>query len=111
MRNNCLAKLGSFRKRDDATQSTKAASVVEHHGHITGYTTGIAFFGHSVAETNRDLMALIGAESEFGRPGFLLPTQNHEVFEWCLEAELKLVFQRHGLASVAAMQRAGRYRG
>ena len=71
----------------------KAASVIEHLGRITGYTTGIAFFGHSVAETNYDLMALIGAAPEFGGPGFMLPTRNHEVFKWCLEAELKLVFQ------------------
>ena len=71
----------------------KAASVVEHLGRITGYTTATAFFGHSVAETNRDLMALIGAAPEFGGPGFLLPTRNHEVFNWCLEAGLKLVFQ------------------
>ena len=70
-----------------------AASVVEHLGRITGYTTGIAFFGHSVAETNRDLMALIGAAPEFGGPGFLLPTRNHEVFSYCLGAGLKLVFQ------------------
>ena len=71
----------------------KRASVVEHLGRITGYTTGIAFFGHSVAATNRDLMALIGAAREFGGPGFLLPTRNHEVFKWSLEAGLKLVFQ------------------
>ena len=71
----------------------KAASVIEHFGRITGYTTGIAFFGHSVAETNYDLMALIGAAPEFGGPGFMLPTRNHEVFKWCLEAGLKLVFQ------------------
>ena len=37
------------------------ASVVEHLGRITGYTTGIAFFGHNVAETKQDLLALIGA--------------------------------------------------
>jgi predicted N-acetyltransferase YhbS len=71
----------------------QGASVVEHLGRITGYTTGIAFFGHSVAETNRDLIALIGAAPEFGGPGFLLPTRNHEVFKLCLEARLKLVFQ------------------
>jgi predicted N-acetyltransferase YhbS len=69
------------------------ASVVEHLGRITGYTTGVAFFGHSVAETNRDLMALIGAAPDFGGPGLLLPTRNHEVLCWCLEAGLKLVFQ------------------
>jgi predicted N-acetyltransferase YhbS len=71
----------------------KAASVVEHLGRITGYTTGIAFFAHTVAETNQDLMALIGAAPEFAGPGFLLPTRNHEVFTWCLRAGLKLVFQ------------------
>lgn len=77
--------------RDAIEQNT--ASVVEHLGRIAGYTTGIAFFGHSVAQTNRDLMALIGAAPEFGGPGFLLPTRNHEVFSYCLEAGLKLVFQ------------------
>ncbi len=71
----------------------KTASVVEHLGRIAGYTTGIAFFAHSVAETNQGLMALIGAASEFAGPGFLVPTRNHEVFAWCLEAGLKLVFQ------------------
>jgi predicted N-acetyltransferase YhbS len=71
----------------------KAASVVEQRGRVTGYTTGIALFGHSVAETNQDLLALIGAAPEFGGPGFLLPTRNHEVFKWCLEAGLKLVSQ------------------
>jgi predicted N-acetyltransferase YhbS len=71
----------------------KTASVVEHLGRITGYTTGIAFFAHSVAETNHGLMALIGAAREFGGPGFLLPTRNHEVFDWCLKAGLKLVYQ------------------
>jgi predicted N-acetyltransferase YhbS len=71
----------------------KTASVVEHVGRITGYTTGIAFFAHSVAETNQGLIALIGATPEFGGPGFLLPTRNHEVFTWCLKAGLKLVYQ------------------
>jgi hypothetical protein len=85
----------------------KAASVIEHLGRITGYTIGIAFFGHSVAETNYDLMALIGAAPEFGGPGFMLPTRNHEVFKWCLEAELKLVFQMT-LMTIGPLQRAPR---
>lgn len=71
----------------------KTASVVEHLGRITGYTTAIAFFGHTVAETNRDLIALVGAATEFGGPGFLLPTRNHEAFSYFLEAGLQLVFQ------------------
>jgi predicted N-acetyltransferase YhbS len=68
-----------------------AASVVERHGRITGYTTGIAFFGHSVAETNDDLKALIGAAEMFGGPGFLVPMRNTELLRWCLAHKLRVV--------------------
>jgi len=68
-----------------------AAMVVEHQGRITGYTTGIAFFAHTVCRTNGDLQALIGAATGFGGPGFLLPTRNHEVFAWCLANGLRVV--------------------
>jgi GNAT superfamily N-acetyltransferase len=71
----------------------KTASVVDYAGRITGYTTGIAFMSHTVAETNTGLMALIGAAPEYGGPGFLLPTRNHEVFTWCLKGGLRLVYQ------------------
>jgi predicted N-acetyltransferase YhbS len=77
--------------RDAIEQNT--ASVVEHLGRITGYTTGIGAFAHTVGQTNADLMALIGAATEFGGPGFLLPTRNHEVFAWCLNSGLKLGYQ------------------
>jgi predicted N-acetyltransferase YhbS len=71
----------------------KTAQVVEHAGRITGYTTGISFVAHTVAESNTGLMALIGAATAFGSPGFLLPTRNHEVFTWCLKGGLRLVYQ------------------
>ena len=70
-----------------------SASVVEHSDEITGYATSIGFLAHAVAKTNQDLKALIGAATEFPGPGFLLPTRNHEVFAWCLNRRLKLVFQ------------------
>jgi predicted N-acetyltransferase YhbS len=69
------------------------AMLVEHLGRITAYTTGIGFFGHSVAESNQDLKALIAAAPEFFGAGFLLPTQNYELFNWCLENGLQLVMQ------------------
>jgi predicted N-acetyltransferase YhbS len=69
-----------------------SAMVVEHLGQITGYTTGIAFFAHTVCRTNRDLQALIGAASAFGGPGFLLPTRNYEVFAWCLANGLRVAY-------------------
>lgn len=67
------------------------ATVVERHGRITGYSTGIAFFSHSVAETNDDLKALISAAPEFQGPGFLLPTGNGELLRWCLNQNLRVV--------------------
>jgi GNAT superfamily N-acetyltransferase len=71
----------------------KTATVVEQSGRITGYATDVSFFAHAVAESNRDLQALIGAAPAFGGPGFLLPTRNHEVMEWCLDRGLRLVMQ------------------
>ncbi len=68
-----------------------SATVVEHNGRITAYTTGVGFFGHSVGESNRDLQALIGAAESFPGPGFLLPTRNGELLRWCLNHGLKIV--------------------
>ncbi len=67
------------------------ATVVEHGGRITGYTTEIGFGGHAVAESNEDLKALIGAAPAFGGPGFLLPSRNTELFQWCLANGLRMV--------------------
>ena len=65
--------------------------LVERHGRITGYSTALAFFGHSVAETNIDLQALIAAAETFGGPGILVPTRNAGLFRWCLENGLRVV--------------------
>lgn len=75
--------------RDAVAQGT--AQVVERDGQIAGYTTGVAFFGHSVAETNEALKALIAAAPEFGGPGFLLPARNIEVFDWCTQRGVRIV--------------------
>ncbi len=69
----------------------ETAIVVEHNGCITGYATAVAFFGHAVGETNRELKALIGATKEFLGPGFLLPTRNTDLLYWCLEHGLRIV--------------------
>ncbi len=67
------------------------ATVVEHDDRITGYTTGIGFFGHAVGESNEDVKALIGVAKEFPGPGFMLPTRNSELFRWCLANGLRVV--------------------
>jgi GNAT superfamily N-acetyltransferase len=71
--------------------SQGSANVVEHDGRISGYTTLVGFFGHTVGESNEDLKALIGAAESFPGPGFLLPTRNSEVLRWCLERGLRIV--------------------
>ena len=68
-----------------------SANVVEHDERISGYTTLVGFFGHTVGESNEDLKALIGAAERFLGPGFLLPTRNSEMLRWCLERGLRIV--------------------
>jgi GNAT superfamily N-acetyltransferase len=68
------------------------ARVVERLGRITGYTTKINYFAHSVAETNDDLRALICEAEEYGTPGFLVPLSNNDLFRWCLDHGLRVFF-------------------
>lgn len=75
--------------RDAITQGT--ARVVEHEGRIVGYTSSIAFFGHTVGESNDAVKALIAAANEYPGPGFHVPTRNAELFRWCLEHGLRVV--------------------
>jgi predicted N-acetyltransferase YhbS len=67
------------------------ARVVERGDRITGYTTELAFFGHSIAETNADLQALISSAESFDGPGILVPSRNHVLFRWCLANGLRVV--------------------
>jgi predicted N-acetyltransferase YhbS len=74
-----------------------SAKVVLHDGKITGYTTGLAYFNHSVGLTNDDLKALISSAADeddsYGGPGILIPTRNTALFRWCLDNRLRLVQQ------------------
>jgi len=67
------------------------ATVAEFAGRIVAYSTLLGFFGHSVAESNDGLKALIGAAPMFHGPGFLLPTRNAEMFRWCLAQGLRMI--------------------
>ncbi len=69
------------------------ASVVEHEGRITGYTTGVGFIGHGIGMANDDVKALIASADEFAGPGILIPTGNNELFTWCLDHGLRVVQQ------------------
>jgi len=78
------------------------ALVVERDGKVTGYSTGLSFFDHSVGEGDDDIRALIGAADAFGGPGILVPMRNTALFRFCL---------RHGLrvAQVMTLMTTGRY--
>lgn len=68
-----------------------SALVVEHDNRISGYSTGLAFFGHTVGETNEDIKALIGSASAFAGPGILVPLSNTDLLAWCLANDLRIV--------------------
>ena len=74
-----------------------SAKVVLCNDKITGYTTGLAYFNHSVGFTNDDIMALIGSsltnESSYGGAGILIPSRNTQLLRWCLDNGLKIVQQ------------------
>jgi GNAT superfamily N-acetyltransferase len=67
------------------------ACVVERGGRITGYSSHLAFFGHSTAETNVDMQALIASVDSFGGPGILVPSRNSVLMRWCLANGLRVV--------------------
>jgi len=67
------------------------ARVVERGGRVTGYTTHLAFSGHSTAETNADLQALIASAESFAGPGILVPSRNSVLLRWCLANGLRVV--------------------
>lgn len=73
--------------------SQSSAKVVERCGRITGYTTGIQFYSHSVAETDDDLIALIAASDEipFGA-GFLVPMRSTKLMQWCLMRGFRVTY-------------------
>jgi len=88
----CVKVHGHHRGGDLADSIAQgSAAVVERHGRITAYCSSLAFFGHSVAETNLDLQALISAAEGFGGPGIMVPTRNAELFRWCLSNGLRVV--------------------
>ena len=88
----CLRVHGHHRHGEvaDAVEQGSAL-VVEHDGRISGYSTALAFFGHTVGETDEDLKALIGSASELAGPGILVPLSNSELIGWCLANDLRVV--------------------
>jgi predicted N-acetyltransferase YhbS len=72
----------------------QTAYVAERDGSIRAYTSGLGYFGHSVAESTDALCALLAQAPHMPTLGALIPIRNHQLFRWCLE---------HGMHSVQTM--------
>jgi predicted N-acetyltransferase YhbS len=70
---------------------TGAARVVEFAGRISAYSTGVGFFGHSIAEGNRDLEALIVGAGKIRGPGIIVPSRNTAFLRWSLNRGLRIL--------------------
>jgi ribosomal protein S18 acetylase RimI-like enzyme len=82
-----------FDRGAELAQATQqgTACVVERGGHVTGCTTHLALFGHSTAESNLDMQALIASAESFAGPGILVPSRNSGLLRWCLKNGLRVV--------------------
>lgn len=85
--NRLCQRLHGYERMEDLLEALgfNTLTVVERAGRITGYSTGVHFRGHTVAETNEDARALIAAAEEIHEPGFLIPAGNAELLCWGLE--------------------------
>jgi GNAT superfamily N-acetyltransferase len=70
-----------------------SAVIVERPGRLSGYATGFGYGWHAVAETNDDLIALLGSAEAFLGLGILVPSRNEELLRWCLAQGLEIVQQ------------------
>jgi predicted N-acetyltransferase YhbS len=68
------------------------ACVVMHRDRIVGYSTGLGFRGHSVAETTEALKALIAGASQLPGPGFFVPVRNGELLRWLFMQGLRALW-------------------
>lgn len=91
--NSVSRQVHGFERGTELAQAIQqnTALVVERAGRVTGYASSVSFFGHTTAETNLDLQALIAGADSFGGPGLLLPSRNTAMLRWCLANGLRVV--------------------
>jgi hypothetical protein len=66
--------------------------VVERGRRVTGNATGFGYGWHAVAETNEDMVALLGSAEIFMGLGILVPTRNSALLG-CLGKGMRIVQQ------------------
>jgi predicted N-acetyltransferase YhbS len=90
--NSLCLRLHGYARTEDVQEGLRlgVSTVVEREGRVVGYSTGVHFRGHTVAETNEDAMALISAATQFPEPGLLMPAANSELLRWALDHGLRI---------------------
>jgi GNAT superfamily N-acetyltransferase len=92
----CLRVYGFARTnelRDGLSGPLLSPIVAVHHGRVTAYASGTAFFAHGVAESDEDMCALLlgATASGAGAIEFLLPIRQARMFRWCLKHGMRVV--------------------
>ncbi|MGX9431681.1 MULTISPECIES: GNAT family N-acetyltransferase [Bradyrhizobium] len=85
------------------------ARVVEHRRRLVAYASDVGVFGHTVAENNDGLQALVGSAERFSGAGFLLPARNHEMLFWCLARGLRVLYQMNLMTIGSYIEPTGSY--
>lgn len=90
----CLRVHGHERTRElrDAI-AAGTAQVVERGNTVTGYATGFGYGWHAVAESDEDLITLLGSAEAFMGLGILVPSRNTALLRWGLGHGLRIVQQ------------------
>jgi GNAT superfamily N-acetyltransferase len=90
--NRLCLRLHGYARTEDLLEALRLRSltVVERERRINGYSTGVHFRGHTVAETNEEAKALIAAAEELPDPGLLMPAGNGELLRWALGNGLRI---------------------
>jgi GNAT superfamily N-acetyltransferase len=69
------------------------AQVVTRADRIVAYASGYGYGWHAVAESNEDMICLIGAAEAFVGLGLIVPSRNSELLRWCLDSGMRVVQQ------------------
>lgn len=90
--NQICQRLHGYARTEDILEALRlrTLAVVEREGRVAGYTTGVNFRGHTVAESNEEAEALIAAADNLPEPGLLMPARNGDLLRWALENGLRI---------------------
>jgi GNAT superfamily N-acetyltransferase len=90
--NRLCLRLHGYPRTEDLLEALPLGTftVVEREGRITGYSTGMHFRGHTVAETNEDAKALIAMAQDLPEPGLLMPARNAALLCWAIDHGLRI---------------------